>query len=175
VGGGFGFGKVGGEGAASGRVRSRIPGRVQGTFGGEASGGVEAAQGEALDAYARNIAETVDIAANPDLVQRFCTNGLGVACPEGIAARLGDYGYASGGTGVDLAHAFVVMVADQKDGNPDLLVTDEDYLASAYHVALGRDPDTSGAADNLRFIQDTGNRKAMLRTLLQSEEFKKQS
>ena len=141
----------------------------------EAVAKAEAAQGEALTEYARNIAETVDIAANPDLVQRFCLNGLGAACPEGITSRLGEFGYAGGGTGVDLAHAFVVMVADQKDGNPDQLVTDEAYLASAYRVALGRDPDTSGAADNLRFIQDTGNRKAMLRSLLQSEEFKKQS
>ena len=141
----------------------------------EAVAKAQAAQGEALDSYARNIAETVDIAANPDLVQRFCLNGLGAACPEGITDKLKEFGYASGGTGVDLAHAFVVMVADQKDGNPDLLVTDEDYLASAYRVALGRDPDTGGASDNLRFIQDTGNRKAMLRTLLQSEEFKAQS
>jgi hypothetical protein len=141
----------------------------------EAVAKAEAAQGEALTEYARNIAETVDIAANPDLVQRFCRNGLGAACPEGITDKLKEFGYASGGTGVDLAHAFVVMVADQKDGNPDLLVTDEDYLASAYRVALGRDPDTGGATDNLRFIQDTGNRKAMLRTLLQSEEFKAQS
>jgi hypothetical protein len=141
----------------------------------EAVAKAEAAQGDALDTYARNIAETVDLAANPDLVQRFCRNGLGAACPEDITVKLGEYGYASGGTGVDLAHAFTVMVADQKDGNPDLSATDEDYLASAYRVALGRDPDTGGATDNLRFIQDTGNRKAMLRTLLQSEEFKAQS
>jgi hypothetical protein len=141
----------------------------------EAVAKAEAAQGEALTEYARNIAETVDIAANPDLVQRFCRNGLGAACPEDITVRLGEFGYASGGTGVDLAHAFVVMVADQKDGNPDFTATDEDYLASAYRVALGRDPDASGAVDNLRFIQDTGNRKAMLRSLLQSEEFKAQS
>lgn len=141
----------------------------------EAVAKAEAAQGDALDKYARNIAETVDIAASPDLVQRFCKNGLGAVCPQGITDKLTEYGYASGGTGVDLAHTFVLMVADQKDGNPDLLVTDEDYLASAYRVALGRDPDTGGATDNLRFIQDTGNRKAMLRTLLQSEEFKAQS
>jgi len=133
------------------------------------------AQGDALDEYARNIAETVDIAANPDLVQRFCKNGLGSVCPGDITVRLGEYGYASGGTGVDLAHAFAVMVADQKDGDPDLTATDEDYLASAYRVALGRDPDASGARDNLRFIQDTGNRKQMLRSLLQSEEFRNQN
>lgn len=135
----------------------------------------EAAQGDALDEYARNIAETVDIAANPDLVQRFCKNGLGAACPADITVKLGEYGYASGGTGVDLAHAFAVMVADQKDGDPDLTTTDENYLASAYRVALGRDPDETGAVDNLRFIQDTGNRKQMLRSLLQSEEFKRQT
>jgi len=141
----------------------------------EAVAKADAAQGAALEEYAQNIAETVDLAANPDLVQRFCKNGLGEACPADITLQLAEYGYASGGTGVDLAHAFTVMVADQKDGDPDLTATDEDYLASAYRVALGRDPDKSGAVDNLRFIQDTGNRKQMLRSLLQSDEFKKQT
>ena len=140
----------------------------------EAVAKADAASGEALDTYSRNIAETVDIAANPDLVQRFCKNGLGGACPEDITDRLKEFGYASGGTGVDLAHAFVVMVADQKDGNPDLSASDEDYLFASYRVALGRDPDEGGAKDNLRFIQDTGNRKAMLRSLLQSVEFQNQ-
>ncbi len=141
----------------------------------EAVATAEPAAGEILDTYARNMADTVDIAANPDLVQRFCKNGLGGPCPETITKQLADAGYVGGGTGVDLAHVFVVMVADQKDGDPDLSSTDEDYLFSAYRVALGRDPDAGGAADNLRFIQDTGNRKQMLRSLLQSEEFKKQS
>jgi hypothetical protein len=141
----------------------------------EAVAKAEPAAGEALDTYARNIAETVDLAANSDLVQRFCKNGLGGACPEDITAKLAEFGYASGGTGVDLAHSFVMMVADGKDGNPDLSATDEDYLFSAYRVALGRDPDEGGARDNLQFIQETGNRKAMLRSLLQSEEFQNQS
>jgi len=141
----------------------------------EAVAKADAAQGAALEEYARNIAETVELAANPDLVQRFCKNGLGGACPADITAQLSDHGYASGGTGVDLAHAFAVIVADQKDGDPDLTATDEDYLMSAYRVALGRDPDEAGAVDNLRFIQDTGNRKQMLRSLLQSQEFKNQS
>lgn len=135
----------------------------------------DAAQGEALDTYSRNIAETVDIAANPDLVQRFCKNGLGGPCPDDITDKLKEYGYGGGGTGVDLAHSFVVMVADQKDANPDLSASDEDYLFAAYRVALGRDPDEGGARDNLAFIQDTGNRKQMLRSLLQSQEFKNQS
>lgn len=141
----------------------------------EAIATAEPAAGSALNDYAKNIAETVDLAANPDLVQRFCKNGLGGPCPEDIADKLEQFGYASGGTGVDLAHAFVVMVADAKDGNADLSATDEDYLNSAYRVALGRDPDAGGAGDNLQFIQDTGNRKAMLRSLLQSEEFQNQS
>lgn len=141
----------------------------------EAVASAEAAKGDALGQYAKDIAETIDIAANPDLVQRFCKNGFGASCPADITVRLAEHGYASGGTGVDLAHAFVVMLADQKDGEPDLIATDEVYLASAYRVSLGRDPDQAGAVDNLRFIQDTGNRKQMLRSLLQSEEFINQS
>lgn len=141
----------------------------------EAIAEADAAAGPALDSYAKNIAETVDLATNSDLVQRFCKNGLGGPCPADITDKLVEFGYASGGTGVDLAHAFVMMIADSKDGNPDLLATDEDYLGSAYRVALGRDPDEGGARDNLQFIQDTGNRKAMLRSLLQSQEFQNQS
>lgn len=135
----------------------------------------DAAQGAALESYSRNIAETVDLAANPDLVQRFCKNGLGGPCPDDITDKLKEYGYLGGGTGVDLAHSFVVMVADAKDANPDLSATDEDYLFAAYRVALGREPDEGGARDNLAFIQDTGNRKQMLRSLLQSQEFKNQN
>lgn len=140
----------------------------------EALAKAEPAAGDSLDTYARNIAETVEIAANPDLVQRFCKNGFGGPCPEDITQQLANHGYVGGGTGVDLAHVFVVMVADRKDGDPDMSSTDEDYLYGAYRVALGRDPDAGGAQDNLRFIQDTGNRKQMLRSLLQSEEFKGQ-
>ena len=76
---------------------------------------------------------------------------------------------------MDLAHAMGVMLADEKDGETDQSSSDEDYLKAAYRVALGRDPDEGGAADNLTFIQDTGNRKQMLRSLLESVEFKNQS
>jgi len=141
----------------------------------EAVAKAQPATGAALETYAKNIAETVDVAGSADLVQRFCKNSLGGPCPGDINAKLTEYGYASGGTGVDLAHAFVMMVADQKDANPDLTATDEDYFVSSYKVALGRDPGEGGALDNLRFIQDTGNRKQMLRSLLQSEEFKRQT
>ncbi len=132
------------------------------------------AGGEALATYAGGMADTVDLSANADLVQRFCKNGLGGPCPADIAARLKDAGFANGGTGVDLAHVFVTLVADKKDGEADFSSSDEDYLFAAYRVALGRDPDAGGAKDNLIFIQDTGERKTMLRSLLTSEEFKHQ-
>lgn len=132
------------------------------------------AEGEVLATYASAMADTVDLAANADLVQRFCKNGMGGPCPADIAARLKEAGFANGGTGVDLAHIFTVMVADQKDGEQDFSSSDEDYLFAAYRVALGRDPDAGGAKDNLTFIQDTGERKTMLRSLLTSEEFRRQ-
>jgi hypothetical protein len=140
----------------------------------EAVAKAKPADAAALETYSRNISETVDLAANPDLVQRFCKNGLGAACPEDITAKLTEYGYSKSGTGVDLAHAFVLMVADQKDGEVDFSASDEDYLFAAYRVALGRDPDEGGARDNLIFIQDTGSRKTMLRSLLESAEFRGQ-
>jgi hypothetical protein len=133
----------------------------------------DVAAGDKLEAYSHNISETVDLVASPDLVQRFCKNGFGAACPPDITDKLKDNGYVSG-TGVDLAQAFVVMRADQKDGETDQSSSDEDYLAAAYRVALGRDPDEGGAKDNLTYIQDTGNRKQMLRSLLESEEFRQQ-
>ena len=133
----------------------------------------DVAAGDKLQTYSQNISETVDLAASPDLVQRFCRNGWGAACPADITEKLKDNGY-SNGTGVDLAHAMVVMLADEKDGETDQSSSDEEYLDGAYRVALGREPDEGGAADNLTFIQDTGNRKQMLRSLLESEEFKNQ-
>lgn len=135
----------------------------------------DVAGGEKLQEYSANISEAVDLVANPDLVQRFCKNAFGAACPADITEKLSESGYGGGGTGVDLAHAFVVLLADQKDGETDQSSSDEDYLDAAYRVALGRAPDAGGAQDNLTYIQDTGNRKQMLRSLLQSEEFKKQS
>lgn len=134
----------------------------------------DAAGGEKLQAYSEKISETVDLVANPDLVQRFCKNAFGAVCPADITEKLSESGYGGGGTGVDLAHAFVVLLADQKDGEADQSSSDEDYLDAAYRVALGRAPDVGGARDNLTYIQDTGNRKQMLRSLLESDEFKKQ-
>ncbi len=50
----------------------------------EAVASAEAAQGDALGQYAKDIVETIDIAANPDLVQRFCKNAFGTSCPADI-------------------------------------------------------------------------------------------
>ena len=133
----------------------------------------DVAAGDKLEAYSQNISETVDLVASPDLVQRFCKNTFGAACPADVTDKLKENGYVSG-TGVDIAQAFVVILADQKDGEIDQSSSDEDYLTAAYRVALGRDPDEGGAKDNLTYIQDTGNRKQMLRSLLESEEFRKQ-
>lgn len=135
----------------------------------------EPAKGEAIEKYASDISDTVDLSGNADLVQLFCRNGLGGPCPADIAATLKDAGFMGGGSGVDLAHVFVTLVADKKDGEADFTCSDEDYLQAAYKVAFGREPDANGAQDNLRFIQDTGNRKTMLRSLLESEEFRKQT
>lgn len=132
------------------------------------------ATGDALVKYSKDISDSVDLSANADLVQLFCHNGFEGPCPAGITATLHEAGYPNGGTGVDLAHVFVTLVADKKDGEADFSSSDEDYFHAAYRVAFGRDPGEGGALDNLRFIQDTGNRKTMLRSLLESDEFKRQ-
>jgi len=132
------------------------------------------AGGDTLTKYAEAVTDAVSLSGNADLVQRFCQNGFKAPCPEGITTTLSDAGFANGGSIVDLAHVFAVLVADKKDGEADFSSSDEDYFHAAYNVALGRDPGEGGALDNLRFIQDTGERKTMLRSLLTSEEFKRQ-
>jgi hypothetical protein len=132
----------------------------------------EASAGETLAEYSSNITDIVSLGSNADLVQRFCKNAFAAVCPADVATRLGEFGFVSGGSGVDLANAFVVWVADEKDGNADLSSTDEDYLWAAYKVALSREPDESGALSNLTFIKDGGARRTMLRSMLESQEFK---
>jgi len=132
----------------------------------------EPSTGEKLAEYSSGITDIVSLGGNADLVQRFCKNAFAGACPADVATRLGEVGFMSGGSGVDLANAFVVWVADEKDGNADLASADEDYLWAAYKVALGRDPDEGGALSNLTYIKDGGDRKNMLRSMLESQEFK---
>ena len=132
----------------------------------------EASTGEKLAQYSSNITDIVSLGGNADLVQRFCKNAWATKCPGDVAGKLGEFGFASGGSGVDLAAAFVVWVADEKDANPDLSSTDEDFLWAAYKVVLAREPDEGGALSNLQFIKDGGDRKALLRSMLESQEFK---
>lgn len=133
------------------------------------------ATGASLEEHSRNISRSVQLGRDGDLVQRFCKNTTGAACPADIAGKLKAFGFADNQTGIDLAYAFVLMAADAKDGKPDLASSDEDYLAAAYRVALGREPDEGGATSNLAFIKEKGERKLMLRSLLESQEFKSQT
>ncbi len=132
----------------------------------------EPSTSEKLAEYSAGITDIVSLGGNADLVQRFCKSAFAAACPADVATRLGEFGFLSGGSGVDLANAFVVWVADEKDGNADLSSSDEDYLWAAYKVALAREPDAGGAQSNLTFIKDGGDRKTMLRSMLESQEFK---
>ena len=132
----------------------------------------EPAVGDKLAQYSAGITDIVSLNTNADLAQRFCKNAFAARCPADVGTKLGEFGFASGGSGVDLANAFIVWVADEKDGNADLASKDEDYLWAAYKVALAREPDEGGAKSNLRFIKDGGDRKGMLRSLLESREFK---
>lgn len=132
----------------------------------------EAATGEKLAEYSSNITDIVSLGGNADLVQRFCKNAWATKCPADVAVKLGEFSFASGGSGVDLAAAFVMWAADEKDANPDLSSSDEDFIWAAYRVVLGREPDAGGALSNLQFIKDGGDRKTLLRSMLESQEFK---
>jgi hypothetical protein len=138
----------------------------------EAIAAAEPSSGAGLEAHSANISRSVQLARDADLVQRFCRNVSGEACPADIAARLGSFGFSDNQTGVDLAYAFALMAADARDGVADLSSSDEDFLAAAYRVALAREPDEGGARSNLDFIRKNGERKAMLRSLLESQEFR---
>jgi hypothetical protein len=134
----------------------------------------EPAAGASLEEHSNNISRSVQLASDADLVQRFCKNTSGQACPTDIADKLEAFGFVDNQTGVDLAYAFTLMEADAKDGTADFYSSDEDFLAASYRVALGREPDRDGAMSNLAFIKQKGERKAMLRSLLESQEFKAQ-
>jgi hypothetical protein len=141
---------------------------------GEAIATAQPATGAKLQEHSQNISRSVQLASDADLVQRFCRNALGQSCPADIADRLKSFGFADNQTGVDLAYAFTLMSADAQDGTADLASSDEVFLSAAYRVALGREPDQGGALTNLEFIRKKGERKTMLRSLLESAEFKSQ-
>lgn len=138
---------------------------------GAAIAAAEPASGEKLAAYSRDISEQVELGKDAPLVQLLCKQATGAACPADIEGRLATYGFKDKLTGVDLANAFTNMMADNMDGKADQVSTDEDYLAAAYRVVLARSPDLGGAQSNLKFIRETGQRQAMLRSMLESKEF----
>jgi len=132
------------------------------------------AVGQDLEKYSRGITRSVQIGKDAALVQRFCKNTTGQACPPDIAEKLKPFGFVDGLTGVDLAYAFVAMTADAKDGVADQSSSDEDFLVASYRVVVAREPDQGGALSNLKYIKETGERKSMLRSMLESDEFKRQ-
>jgi hypothetical protein len=70
----------------------------------------------------------------------------------------------------------VKIYADAHDKTPDQYSSDEDFLAAAYQVVLGRAPDQGGAKANFDLIQQgPDNRRPVLRSLIESEEFKRMS
>lgn len=132
------------------------------------------ATGATRETYSRNITRAVQIGKDASLVQLFCANAMAARCPADIAGKLKANGFVDNLDGVDLANAFAVMTADAIDGAADMTSSDEDFLAAAYQVVLNRAPDQEGALTNLKYIKDTGERKSMLRSMLESEEFRNQ-
>ncbi len=130
------------------------------------------ATGEDLVAYSQNITDAVRLDKDAKLLQFFCRNTSGQPCPPDIAAKLEVYGFKGHGSAVDLAYAFAMMAADAKDGEMDKTSTNQDFLAAAYRVVLDRAPDESGAMTNLAFLSEGGDRKTLLRSLLQSDELR---
>jgi|GEM_PF-2532875 len=131
-----------------------------------------AATGEVLAKHSSRIADIISLSDDADLVQRLCANTLAEKCPVDVTARLSEYGFSGNGTGVDLAHAFANWKADELDGVKDQQSTDEIYLRAAYMTVLAREPDEGGAQSNLAFIRQGGDRRVMLRSMLESVEFK---
>ena len=130
------------------------------------------ATGEVLQEYSENITETVKIGSDGELVQYFCLNVLAGPCPADIGERLRPYGFAEETTGVDLGYAFSMMAADAIDGTADFVSDDQAFLKGAYKAVLGREPDEGGGRSNLAFIQDTGQRRTLVGSMLESTEFK---
>lgn len=140
--------------------------------GPEAIATAKPATGSELADFAKNVTKKVKLGRDASIVQYFCHTATGAGCPADIASKLAAYGFKSDSDGVDLAYVFASMAADAKDGKTDKSSTDEDFLAASYRVVLGREPDEGGAKTNLAFVKDTGQRKTMLRSMLESPEFK---
>lgn len=136
----------------------------------------EAVAGEDLAKYSAHVKDKVELGRDSGLVQLFCLHSTGAKCADGIEAQLKDYGFDGAGTTLDLASAMVKIYADAHDKTPDQYSSDEDFLAASYQVVLGRAPDEGGAKANFELIRlGNDNRRPVLRSLIESEEFRNMS
>jgi hypothetical protein len=136
----------------------------------------EPAAGASLEEMSREIRHDAQISKVAALVQRFCRNMSGAACPPDTTERLKPYGFTDGNSGVALAHAFVKMAADAKDGVADQQSNDEDFISAAYRVAFAREPDPPGAQHYAVYLKKpavggVSRRDEMIVILIQSPEF----
>ncbi|MBI1340421.1 DUF4214 domain-containing protein [bacterium] len=139
-----------------------------------AFGTVAPASGDELAAYSEAITERVNRATDASLYEYFCATALAAPCPADLEARLAPFRTRGAGSRLDLADAFTRLRAaiEKDDPNGISQLSDEEYLGAAYRVALGREIDDEGGRANLEFLRRTGERKTVLRSLLQSNEFR---
>lgn len=134
-------------------------------------GTVPPATGAELVDYSENITDISSRAKDASLYEYFCLQALDGPCPADIDTRLNSYRSGQGESRVDVADAFIRMYAElHKDPSTDY-ITDEEYLTATYRVVLGREPDESVWTDHLPFLQQTGERKLLLKNILSSAEF----
>jgi hypothetical protein len=124
--------------------------------------------------YASRITKAVSIGKDAALVQVFCHNISGLPCPETIGDQLKTYGFSNGQSGVDLGYAFASLAADKKDGASDGKSSDADFIEGAYRATFARAADPGGIETYSAVIKDgtIESRKVMIKTILQSPEFK---
>ena len=142
--------------------------------GREKLAGAGPASGGARVDYAAKIGDGVSIGKDAGLVQIFCKNISGEPCPENIGDQLQPYGFSNGKTGVDLGYAFAMLAADKKDGSADGKSSDADFIQGAYRAVFAREADPGGMSTYSVVIKDgtVDSRKVMIKTILQSPEFK---
>lgn len=129
-----------------------------------------------LVAFSRESTHAIKLSRDGALLQRYCWNMSDAACPADTVEVLNQFGFSDGETGVDLAYAFILMAADAKDGSADQKSSDEDFVAAAYRVTLGREPDAEGAVHHVAAIngKDIDARKSLVLNFLRSSEFTSQ-
>ncbi len=130
------------------------------------------ASGAALAKYSNNATDMVSLAANGDLVQRFCVNQTGKACAANIADELKEFGFLGEGPANDLGNAFAAIEADRLDGTRDHQSTDEVYVRALYKTALAREPEAGAEAAQSKVLKGGLGRNGLVRAFMESPEFK---